>query len=926
MISFPDGRTLCTTPWYRWFEGERRTSIVVVPQGGEQEFFARNYEDVCAHYKRLQRKEQSERRDQRWMDGMMENGTFKDRVAILLMQVRENPLISLSALQKLFEMGKDKKRHSADTSPALLEAFDVCLPTTRSLIPLMDRYSILRQGKDKLLLPENRAIWAAWYFEDSLLQLVYNFHQWNAERLGMDVQEWPRKQSIDNLFSLIPYPVITELAINYLIYKLGDTNASISSYSLDRLRAVILLTHPSSPQASLGIRREDQDVREKFSNLDPQTRVKILFYCVSESIAAVKNPNLQPRQLKMVISLISNVLLPFIKGTTDSEVKLLSDITDLFFSLIGKHLQAHTPATTDKPLRGKVTDKKKKKKDKQKMETPTQDENPILRHLLKGLSYSLKLADLSAIPELNNHLLTLKRLFHSGTMKIANLVANILLSISEHIQANTSEKLSKEMTQEVVTTTVISFYELLNRFYTASGASNGCSAPLLTNLSRCMRLTVGGVSLCKHTQAAFWKRSLQVSLTTPTGSFACTAFVMLGRATRANFLKGSINKNVSDVVSLSMPFFGPSYLTSAYRRIEKPKKEVSNKPRKPEAQEPAMKIVCTPIDTLNGQVSIITRQTSPTIPNNKKSSSEENQRGREQAKTDQFWPYQPETTNPAASYAANDELWELTLLQYHYHTGVRSAIKMMCNGAFPDYVQSEASEADGTNISYEFGSKAMLDFIMGSVEYCVGNKRCDLARVPPHLCLNGVMYSALDMLNIAKKKPARTMNSTTEDHNMTADEFLKAREAGTCQLSVKEQKKIIKNMTPEELDAFIIQDMKKEGLLDADYKFSEEDSEDLEDQSFNEETTQPPMRMRLQERPMGGSAFVDADDYFGEEEGEEVSDDDGILSDDVIASDSDPDSGGHHGETEFVTRAIPKRQGGALFDKMRAITQNSRRR
>ena len=839
---FPSDVTRSVTPWYLWFEGtESQNASTTIPGNDIPTYFETIYKEVAAHERSLFRQQKYGKRDQQWVEATMAKGTFKDRVATMTMYARENPVMSIELLTRLEDLCRDKKRHAADVLPALIELFDLTLPVNRPLISLERRCLVLKTSGTRYLLPTHKGILASWYFENFLLQYLHRFLVWITDEMGADPQEWMRQKSVETAFELLPYPTTTERCIRYMIDKMGDPVGNVASCSASRLRTAIYLLHSNSSWTVSVVEKESDASKRKFMLYGKDNRIKFLMGCITQSISFLSKSNISQKMLKTIVSFIAFNILPFIQGQSDAEVRLISDLSELFFGLLNRQLAEVCKVEVKGSTIVHMKSKKHKKGSKTRTtETAQMQEFSVLKYILQGLSNSLKYADLRLIGNLDGHVQTLSAMLRATKYHISMLVATVLLTVAEKAVGSGQPRLTQGLDSQVARTAVNAYYSLINRFEAAHVTYKSRTGLLLTGMGRCMQLTANGIFISKNIQAAFWKRCLQTGLSAGNGSFICGSILTLGATMLRLHNYGTSTAGLTmntgskaNTVMKVMPFTA-SYLMSSYRKtgdnVARPithrRSQVQQKEHTEPAEEAAV-ISKKPTAHLE-LLSFASRgvKSTPVTTDTQRKTVQE-------IEADTTRRYIPEAYNPATSSAANDELWELLIMQNHYHLGVQKTLRLMLTeNTFGRYVKSDAGDYDKLDAPAEFSSKATVEFIGGRTDYCVSRSKYDLARTYPSACVNGSMYEALAKLYNMKGKTkgaASEKRHTDELDAVAPKDFLISYKNRADIYTDKQRKDAVNRMTDEERDEYILEAMKQEGLLDSsgrtidlDKKYAEE--------------------------------------------------------------------------------------------------------
>lgn len=931
---FPSDVVRSVTPWYLWFEGsEFQNTITTIPDDNIPAFFDTIYREVVAHERSILRHEKYGKRDEKWIETTMTKGTFKDRVATMTMYARENPVTSIELLTKLEELCRDKKRHAADVLPALIELFDLTLPVNRPLISLERRCLVLKTSSSQYLLPTHKGILASWYFENFLLQYLHRLLVWITDEMGADPQEWMRQKSVETAFELLPYPTTTERCICYMINKMGDPIGNVASCSASRLRTAIYLLHSNSSWAVSVVEKESDASRKKFMLYGRDSRIKFLMSCITQSISFLSKSNISQKMLKTIISFVAFSILPFIQGQSDAEVRLVSDLSELFFGLLNRQLAEVCKVEVKNSKIVHMKSKKHKKGSKTRTtETAQMQEFSVLKYILQGLSNSLKHADLRLIGNLEGHIKTLSAMLRATKYHISMLVATVLLTVAEKAAGSGQPRLEQGLDSQLARTTVNAYYLLINRFEAAHVTYKSRTGLLFNGMGRCMQLTANSISISANIQAAFWKRCLQTGLVAGNGSFACGAILTLGSTMLKLHNYGTstagvtINTGVKTNSVMKLMPFTISYLMSSYRKAgDASNRTIAHQYPKPSQKELTEKseLQQEPVD----KSTIITKKPTAHLEllsfapkGNKSRQTVANNKLRktiQEIEADTSRKYIPEAYNPATSSAANDELWELLILQNHYHLGVKKALNLMiAENTFGKYIRSDAGDHDKLDAPAEFSSKAAIEFIGGRNDYCVSRSKYDLARTYPSVCVNGSMYDSLATLYNMKGKTQRSTSSKRDTDELTTistKEFLTNYKNKMDIYTDAQRRDAVNKMTDEECNEYILEAMKQEGIInstgraiDLDKKYAEErkasyvggeihdknddssydldaDSQEFTQQSYSDEESsdrenekdnddllidQAPMtereRLMMIKKAAGPRGFVDAELVFGD--------------------------------------------------------------
>lgn len=836
---FPSDVVRSATPWYHWYENcEVQNVSTTIPNNDIPSYFETIYKEVVSHERALFRQQKYGKRDERWIEATMAKGTFKDRIATMTMYARENPVTSIELLTNLEELCKDKKRNVADVLPALIELFDLTLPVNRPLISLERRCLVLKTSGTQYLLPSHKGILASWYFENFLLQYLHRLLVWITDEMGADPQEWMRQKAVETAFELLPYPTTTERCIRYMIDKMGDPVGNVASCSASRLRTAIYLLHSNLSWTVSVVEKESDASRHKFMLYGKDNRIKFLMGCIAQSISFLSRPNISQKMLKTIVSFIAFNILPFIQGQSDAEVRLISDLSELFFGLLNRQLaEVCRVEVKDSKIVHMKSKKHKKGSKTRTTEAAQMQEFSVLKYILQGLSTSLKYADLRLIGNLDGHVHTLSAMLRATKYHISMLVATVLLTVAEKAVGSGQPRVVQGLDNQVAKTAVNAYYSLINRFEAAHVTYKSRTGLLLSGMGRCMQLTANGIFTSKNIQAAFWKRCLQTGLVAGNGSFVCGAVLALGTTmlrlnnygTSTAGLAANARSNTNTVMRV-MPFT-VSYLMSSYKKTvdsgNRPVVRQSFQAQQREHPKPAEEtkkeertkepVVVTSKPTAHLELLLPSRGTEA-----RPAASEKQRQTVQEIEADTTRRYIPEAYNPATSSAANDELWELLILQNHYHLGVQKALSLMLTeNTFGRYVKSDAGDYDKLDAPAEFSSKAAIDFIDGRTDYCVSKSRYDLARTYPNVCVNGSMYEALATLYNMKgkrQKAASAKRITDTLDAVTPKEFLTNYKNKADIYTDKQRTDAVNRMTDEERDEYILEAMKQEGLIDSSGK------------------------------------------------------------------------------------------------------------
>ncbi|EFO64835.1 CCAAT-box-binding transcription factor [Giardia lamblia P15] len=831
---FPSDVVRSTTPWYHWYENyEVQNVATTIPDNDIPSYFEIIYKEVVSHERSLFRQQKYGKRDERWVEATMAKGTFKDRIATMTMYARENPVTSIELLINLEELCKDKKRHAADVLPALIELFDLTLPVNRPLISLERRCLVLKTSGAQYLLPSHKGILASWYFENFLLQYLHRLLVWITDEMGADPQEWMRQKAVETAFELLPYPTTTERCIRYMIDKMGDPVGNVASCSASRLRTAIYLLHSNLSWTVSVVEKESDASRHKFMLYGKDNRIKFLMGCITQSISFLSRSNISQKMLKTIVSFIAFNILPFIQDQSDAEVRLISDLSELFFGLLNRQLAEVCKVEVKNSKIVHMKSKKHKKGSKTRTtEAAQMQEFSVLKYILQGLSTSLKYADLRLIGNLDGHVQTLSAMLRATKYHISMLVATVLLTVAEKAVGSGQSRLVQGLDSQVARTAVNAYYSLINRFEAAHVTYKSRTGLLLNGMGRCMQLTANGIFTSKNIQAAFWKRCLQTGLVAGNGSFVCGAILALGTTmlklnsygTSTAGLATNTRSNTNTVMKV-MPFT-VSYLMSSYKKTgdsghrsvvrqsfqaQQKKHPESTGETKEKVKEP---VVVSSRPTAHLELLLPSKRTET-----RSVTGEKQRKTVQEIEADTTRRYIPEAYNPATSSAANDELWELLILQNHYHLGVQKTLSLMLTeNTFGRYVKSDAGDYDKLDAPAEFSSKAAIDFIDGRTDYCVSKSRYDLARTYPNVCVNGSMYEALATLyNMKGKKQKAASAKRTIDtlDAVTPKDFLTNYKNKADIYTDKQRTDAVNKMTDEERDEYILEAMKQEGLIDS---------------------------------------------------------------------------------------------------------------
>lgn len=836
-IQFPDDETMLNKPWYEWFTDASFSDTLLSYSRSELLQLAEETRKKAVHvYNKAKKSTKTGRGDAKWLSNIHEAGAFKDKVAACVLVTRENAIVSGERLDQLFQMCTDKKRHAADVMPALLEIFDVTMPRGRALIPLAERLNALELKPGLYKLPLNGAVLVSWVFEDTLLATAKKFLEWVVNTAGSDPQAWLREKAVDCLYELLVFPSCMRMCAKFLINKLGDPDNKVSTHTLSKLRAALSISQASAQNSRQGyapptkmpkhlvVKQDRIDPDNKFLLFGQNYSFHLLMVCVVESIAMLHRPSLPQKALRMGVSFLSFFVLPYLKGNSKGEVKLTSDVCDLFFGMLRQLIEGGKS-------QGSSTKKTEKHKAKGKASASAQlkdDDVSLMKGILAGLNSAIGTADLCQIFSLKEHVESLAALSERTKFNVSVLILAVLLKIAEKTQVASASKLQPSIVTALVSSLTLSYYEVLNRFEAGHITAKSCTSLFLAGMGRFLQLTKCGINRNKNVQAAFWKRSLQVGIFTYSSAFPVFATILLANANLANAQQQALSKaSKVDDVEVTMPFMG-SFKRSAYG------------------------------DSAGAYV--------------KQQSGERHVRSVAELERDLSRRYLPEVHNPAVSSAANDQLWELYAMTKHYHPAVQCAANsMLRSDRYPTYIRSAYAVSANLDGPQELSYAAMMEFILGRKEYRIGQSRARRGE-PLHLCVNAATFDALAAVFYKDNDqeqdgevPAALRDESNALGAGTSDIRKLYKEIRT--LPARKRATRMRQLTDDQLEAYLSLDMDiREQRRSLGRETSSEDNNNAGGESSaaddGNEDEDSIMADPHAKRSKKGIEFADASDYF----------------------------------------------------------------
>lgn len=239
----------------------------------------------------------------------------------------------------------------------------------------------------------------------------------------------------------------------------GDPVGNVASCSASRLRTAIYLLHSNSSWTVSVVEKESDASKRKFMLYGKDNRIKFLMGCITQSISFLSRSNISQKMLKTIVSFIAFNILPFIQGQSDAEVRLISDLSELFFGLLNRQLAEVCKVEVKGSTIVHMKSKKHKKGSKTRTtETAQMQEFSVLKYILQGLSNSLKYADLRLIGNLDGHVQTLSAMLRATKYHISMLVATVLLTVAEKAVGSGQPRLTQGLDSQVARTAVNAYY------------------------------------------------------------------------------------------------------------------------------------------------------------------------------------------------------------------------------------------------------------------------------------------------------------------------------------------------------------------------------------------------------------------------------------------------------------------------------------
>jgi len=631
-----------------------------------------------------------------------------DRLASLVLLFRGNPVAACSHLKEALDLCRGSKRKLADGLPAITEILTVTLPRSLALVPLEKRLQAIQSGTSSFCLPKDDVVLSCWFFEDELLKFANGATELLVQA-SHDPQAFLREKAIDCVSQLIPFPTFRQFSAKFLLYKLGDADSSVSARALMRLRESVVSQHP----------RKGQRVSPGDADLDT------LLAITSQCVQTLQNPAISEKELRLSLSFLASSVFPLLRGRTEAEIRMASDLCDLFFGLFRQEVSGEAAAAREKALRAsqqrreaeramtieavakgvggsaqhRMRQKERKRRARERAEalkrsaiqtqaaqaqatqaqaTVSQDlaDSSILKSILVGLNSILSIADLSKVYRLEEHVQVLATLVRTCKFSLGVLISSVLLRI---VERSGGRRLQATKEQSVADFTIGAYYHLLGRPEAGRSSKASRLQPFLGGLFRCLQLPEAVSD--QNVVAAFWRRALQVGLYVDGAGFCVGAGVVLGRAAVEVASSGRPRSEGREISVLeSWPFRWDA--------------------------APA-----------HGKA------------------------------TEAPHPYRPTAAKPASSGAATSTPYELLLLKRHYHPAARCMASAILSNAYPTHHQTPASLRSGEDMTFDFSGQAMVDFVCGRRDYKFTPAKLREARISnPGRCLNCVGFDALDAL------------------------------------------------------------------------------------------------------------------------------------------------------------------------------------
>lgn len=172
-----------------------------------------------------------------WITEIAKQGTYSDKIAALTINIQEDPLHNIIALQNLINMVKiGKKQQCSLVIDSLTELFSRVLLKTELLTFEHQPLSELSKVDD---LKQRKLLLSSWLFEEKLKNAYTAFVE-ALSTVGLDSIPVNREKSISAMYKLLINSTECEIKIiRYLVNKFGDTVHKVASKAMYTLCLVL---------------------------------------------------------------------------------------------------------------------------------------------------------------------------------------------------------------------------------------------------------------------------------------------------------------------------------------------------------------------------------------------------------------------------------------------------------------------------------------------------------------------------------------------------------------------------------------------------------------------------------------------------------------------------------------------------------------
>lgn len=172
-----------------------------------------------------------------WITEIAKQGTYSDKIAALTINIQEDPLHNVVALQNLISMVKiGKKQQCSLVIDSLTELFSRVLLKSELLAFEHQPLSELSKVDD---LKQRKLLLSSWLFEEKLKNAYAAFVE-ALSTIGLDSIPVNREKSISAMYKLLTNSTEREVQIiKYLVNKFGDTVHKVASKAMYTLRLVL---------------------------------------------------------------------------------------------------------------------------------------------------------------------------------------------------------------------------------------------------------------------------------------------------------------------------------------------------------------------------------------------------------------------------------------------------------------------------------------------------------------------------------------------------------------------------------------------------------------------------------------------------------------------------------------------------------------